>query len=766
MPTSSIATILLTFAATPLLAQSAPPEPTARPAAASDDPRRPGTKRMAELLEEVAKNADPEEARFLSRERVPLFQKKVERALGKAREPELRVKLATEIMQAGEPTDSLAEFDRAEQAYIEQHGKLDPAFARELDRGRAIAWIRQGEQDNCLKHHCCQSCIMPIDLGGQHSARSGSEHAIELFKKLCDSDPNDLESRWLLNLAHMTLGTWPDKVPPGLLLKPELFASEHSFPRWADVAPQSGLVSATISGGAVTEDLDGDGFIDVLLSSIGLRDRMHYFHANGDGTFTDRTHEAGLDGIVGGLNMIHGDFDNDGHPDVYVLRGAWLGEQGRIPGSLLKNMGDGTFEDVTLAAGLCSPHPTQTGQFADFDGDGWLDLVIGKETQDQEHKHPCELWWNQRDGTFKNVAAEVGVATSLWVKGVAVGDIDDDGRPDLYYSIRNGMNQLFRNEAVPSDEGGSLPFRFRDVTAQAGVAQPRMSFPTWFFDYDNDGRQDLFAASNSGFADNNYDDICALYLGRPIKSELPHLYHNEGNGRFKDVSHETRVDRALLSMGSNFGDLDNDGWLDFYLGNGAPDFGALLPDRMFRNDGGKRFQDVTTAGGFGHIQKGHAVAFADLDNDGDQDVFLEVGGFFTGDVYPCVLFENPGNANHWLTLRLRGVKANRSAIGARIRVDLKTPAGPRSLHLVCNTGGSFGSSSLQQEIGLGDATAVERVVIRWPGSGTVSDFAVPAIDRVYSAVEGEPALTEVSVKRIKLGGGEPPAAADAAVHGN
>jgi hypothetical protein len=125
-------------------------------------------------------------------------------------------------------------------------------------------------------------------------------------------------------------------------------------------------------------------------------------------------------------------------------------------------------------------------------------------------------------------------------------------------------------------------------------------------------------------------------------------------------------------MGCNFGDLDNDGWLDFYVGTGDPSLSMLIPNRMFRNDGGKRFQEVTSSGGFGHLQKGHGISFADLDNDGDQDIHEEMGGAVSGDVAHNALYLNPGHGNHWITLKLEGVTSNRAAIGARIRAIVQT----------------------------------------------------------------------------------------------
>ena len=226
-------------------------------------------------------------------------------------------------------------------------------------------------------------------------------------------------------------------------------------------------------------------------------------------------------------------------------------------------------------------------------------------------------------------------------------------------------------------------------------------------------------------------DIAADYLGLPSKGERSRLYHNLGNGTFEDVTHQAHLDHVLQAMGCNFGDLDNDGWLDFYLGTGDPDLMTIVPNRMFRNAEGKFFQDVTTSGGFGNLQKGHGISFADLDNDGDQDIHENMGGAVSSDTYPNVLYLNPGHGNHWLKLQLVGVKANRSAIGARIKLTVTRAAGQRTICRTVNTGGSFGGNPLRQEIGLGDAAAIQSVEIRWPGSGTLQTISGLALDRCY-----------------------------------
>jgi hypothetical protein len=199
-------------------------------------------------------------------------------------------------------------------------------------------------------------------------------------------------------------------------------------------------------------------------------------------------------------------------------------------------------------------------------------------------------------------------------------------------------------------------------------------------------------------------------------------------------------------MGANFGDLDNDGWLDFYLGTGDPALGTLIPNRMFRNNEGKGFQDVTTSGGFGQLQKGHGIAFGDLNNDGTQDIYSVVGGALSGDHYQNQLFANPGHGNHWLKLKLEGVASNRPGIGARIKVVAKTATGEREIHRVVGSGGSFGASPLRQEIGLGSAEAIVRVEIFWPKTGRTQVVTGLQRDRCYTVREGEAAAHEVVLK--------------------
>ena len=668
------------------------------------------TRRMAERLEEIARNADPALHIYVNAERVEYFRSQVEHLRATTTANDLQGKdlllktrftLANELLRAGQFEEAVKSF---RQLQAETVGK--PQVQHILQVLLGLSYLRLGEQENCIVHHNIESCLLPIRGAGVHQIKRGSRAAIEEFLGVLQRNPGDLSARWLLNIAYMTLGEHPDKVPQDHLMAAEVFAADYDIKRFRDVAPQLGLDVVGLSGGAIMEDFDGDGYLDIVASSWGLRDQIRYFHNRGDGTFADNTREAGLVGIVGGLNTRLTDYDNNGYADILVLRGAWLGPLGHYPNSLLHNQGNGTFIDATEEAGLLTLHPTQTATWGDFDNDGWVDLFVGNESIGTEI-HPCELFRNKTDGTFADVAQEVGVAVVGYVKGVAWGDYNNDGRLDLYIAriAQEEANLLYRNEGQDAS--------FVDVSAEAGVPGPTHSFPTWFWDYDNDGWLDIFVAGFNA----QVGDVAADYLGRPHDGEYPRLYRNKGDGTFADVTREVRLDKPLLAMGCNFGDLDNDGYLDSYIGTGDPGLASLMPNRMFRNAAGQLFQDVTTSGGFGHLQKGHGVAFGDIDHDGDQDVFAVMGGAFTGDIAPNVLFENPGHGNHWIKLRLEGVRSNRAAIGARIKVSLNTKNGSRDVYATVTSGSSFGASSLRQEIGLGQANSIRAIEIAWPAGG-------------------------------------------------
>ncbi len=667
----------------------------------------PGTLKMVKTLDSIGKNANPEDFYLMNAARMELFKKKLETEKDPYKRLEYYFKYGNEALNAGKTDEAINVIEQVLSAMKLTVENSTPQFKLYFDL-LAIAYMRKGELENCAANHTAQSCIIPIQGGGIHKFTTGSEKAIELYSMLLVKYPDDLQSRYLLNIAYMTLGKYPTEVPKQWLIESAVFTKNTSNIILKDVAVAKAVDMNGISGSCVVEDLDNDGLLDIMASSYGLSDQIRYMHQQNDGSFKNETVSTGLVGITGGLNLIHADYNNDGFADFIILRGGWLGKNAKFPFSLIKNNGNNTFEDVTLESGLYSPAPTQTASWGDFNNDGWIDLFVAHEN------YPCQLFMNIK-GKFKDVTVKYGLNLTTFAKGCVWGDINNDGFPDLYISTLGAPNKLLLNK--PGKNPGER--LFFDISKSAGVEEPLYSFPTWFFDFDNDGWLDIFV---SGYDTRRFslvaEDAARDMLGLPVLGELPRLYHNNGNNTFTDVSVAYDVNHVNYTMGCNFGDIDNDGWLDYYLGTGAPEYTSIIPNKLYHNLAGKKFEDITYATNTGHIQKGHGVAFADIDNDGDQDIYAVIGGAVEGDRFRNVLFENSTiSGNQWIKLKLEGTGSNRSAIGARVRIKVKTTTGHfQNFYHTVSTGGSFGSKPLTIAAGLGNATGIEEIEIRWPNT--------------------------------------------------
>lgn len=589
-----------------------------------------------------------------------------------------------------------------ENAYHMASDQLPQALP-ELEEVLGTAYLHKSEMDNDVYRKPGDRCIFPPRPGMHYEKTASSEKAVDYLLKYLQQRPDRLDVKWLLNLAYMTMGKYPDGVPKEYLIPLSSFESAEDVGRFVDVAPQAGLNMYDMSGGLIVDDFDNDGLLDIVTSDFGQCAPMHFFHNNGDGTFSDRTAQAGLSDQLGGLNLIQTDYNNDGCLDILVLRGAWEFPQRK---SLLRNNCNGTFTDVTKASGLADPATdTQTAVWADIDNDGYLDLLVGNENV------PSQLFHNNGNGTFTDISHSAGIDRMGYTKAVVAADYDNDGYVDFYVSNLNGDHFLYHNNHDKT---------FTEVALRAGVQKPWQSFGAWWFDYDNDGWPDLFVTSYYV----SVDETLRSYLGLPPNAETLKLYKNLGDGTFRDVTSEVGLDRVFMPMGSNFGDIDNDGFLDIYLGTGNPAYSSLLPNVLLHNKDGKYFVDVTASSGTGELHKGHGVAFADIENNGYEDLLEEVGGAVPGDSHAFRLFKNPGNGNDWITLHLIGVKSNRAAIGARIKVTVQdTGQAPRSIYRTVGSGGSFGASPLQQHIGLGESAKIQEIEIWWPASNTRQHFS-------------------------------------------
>jgi len=684
-----------------------------------------GHERMIARLAEIAAQARRDNPIFGDRRAVELRAAVAKSPPGQPLHERwaLLFQLGVEELEQGNVDAAVAATTAAYDLLPRVRAQIGPRWTRDTIFQLGIAHMRQGETQNCVARHTSQSCIFPIQGGGVHQNQEGSRAAMDRFREVLAGEPDFLPARWLLCIAAMTVDGYPDLVPPEFRIDPARLRGEQAFPRFVDIAPGLGLNTLDPAGGAIADDFDNDGDLDLITSTWDPSGPMQYFRNDG-GKFARATDAVGLGGLTGGLNMIQADYDNDGWIDVLVLRGGWMREFGRMPNSLLRNEA-GRFRDVSYDVGIAGvDYPTQTGAWADYDLDGDLDLYVGNEA-DASHPYPSQLFNNDGKGRFTDVAREAGVENMRFAKGTTWGDYDGDRYPDLYVSNHGYENRLYHN-----DGNG----KFTDVAPKLGVTAPVMSFPTWFWDFNNDGALDLFVAS----FEQQLDPFLRGFFGRKATSEPACLYQGDGRGGFVEVAAKMNLSRAAITMGANFGDLDNDGFLDFYLGTGYPGYEALLPNVMFRNRGGRGFSDVTTAGGFGHLQKGHGVAFADFDQDGDQDVFEQLGGAFPGDGFGDVLFENPGFGAHWIKVRLHGKTSNRFGIGARIRIDVADPKA-RRIYRHVTSGGSFGAGPLRLEIGLGGAKKIRVLEVFWPASNTTQVFRDVAVDQVVEITEGESA---------------------------
>ncbi len=502
----------------------------------------------------------------------------------------------------------------------------------------------------------------------------------------------------------------------------------------------------TFGSGALWLDADGDGWQDLLLvngtawperNDAGTHAAL--YRNDRDGTFTDITRGSGLDVPLYGLGGAAADFDNDGHVDVYL---TVLG-----PNRLFKGAGDGTFTDVTEAAGVGDPGFSTAALWFDYDEDGHLDLFVGNYvhwspeidlfcsltgdtksycTPESYQGQSGTLYRNRGDSTFEDVTTAAGLrAPSAKALGAVMLDFNGDGWMDLFVANDTQPDQLFENrgDGTFEDIGVLAGVAFSDT----GVARAGMGVDA--VDYDGSGRADLVIGHFS--------------------TEMMALYHNEGNGLFIDEGPRSAIGRSTLltlTFGCFFFDFDLDGWPDIFAANGhvADDVERVQarityaqPPQLFRNDGGRRFEEVTAPDtALGVPQVGRGAAYADFDRDGDLDVLVTANGGS-----PRLLRNDGGNENHVLRIRTVGTASNRDGIGARIDVT----AGGATRWQVVKTGSSYLSQSeMPVTFGLGDRTRADAVEVTWPSGRVDRIGAVPA-DRMVTIEEGAGIVDSVAI---------------------
>ena len=627
----------------------------------------------------------------------------------------LHISIGGYLLRVGRVKTARKHFETA--SVIAEKKRL-PRKTRHLAlRWIAVSHLREGEVEYCIVKNNEESGIFPFEGGGLWTNPGGARLAIQALEKILEEDPTSPGALWLYNYAHIAEGTWPEQVPEDRRLNPDKIRTGAEVPHFRNVSRHLGVNSFDLSGSAVMDDFDGDGLFDLVSSSCDRTVPLSYYHNNGDGTFTSWTDRAGLKDQLGGLNVLHADYDNDGDLDLYVLRGAWMRLGGMDRNSLLQNDGKGHFRDVTLEAGLGKPdYPNLAGAWGDYDNDGDLDLYVGNEILSEKSISPSQLFRNNGDGTFSDVANEAGVVNYGHVRAVNWGDFDNDGDSDLLISNFRNSNRLYRNNGDGT---------FIDVAPELGLAfvgGHEKTFGSWFFDVNNDGWLDVFTSTYP--LEPTVDPSALEWFDLPSEFESARFYLNDGTGHFVDQTKEYGVDRTFLTMGHNYGDIDSDGWMDFYLGTGAPPFETMM--------------------------KGHGVAFGDLDQDGDLDLWHQLGGWYLDGSFGNALFINEGHDNHWLNLKLLGVDSNHFGVGTKIRCRILEEGKERDIFVFAGPGASFGGNTMQQEIGLGGATQIEELELWWPASGVRQILRNVPVDQCIRVTEGKDGWEVLSMTPISF----------------
>lgn len=676
-------------------------------------------------------------------ERVAIMKSMLDKETDPGKKINLELEYAFELLKVGKSLESLKQYESTFNTIVSNKIALDPMTRRNLYFVIGMAYLRHGEIENCVQNHNHESCFIPIRGAGVHQLQVGSRKAIVQFEKILKEFPDDLEAKYLLNLAYQTLGEYPDKVPAAWRIDPSWYTNKVQIKRFEDIAPMLGVNRNGRAGGVVMDDFTNDGWLDLVLTSWNHNDPTLFYINNGDGTFSDRSAESGLIGHLGSLHLNQTDFNNDGWMDLYIMRGAWYLKQGDIPNTLLMNTGKGTFVDVTLKAGLTHHAPTQASAWADFNLDGWLDLVVANESFG-DYLRGIDLYINQKDGTFTHESAAYGLTQNEFFKGCVAVDANNDRYPDIYFSSLTNGNMLMINQGY---QGQKV---FLPAGPTANVRAPQASFPCWNFDYDNDGNEDLFV---SAFSNDKSPAIMWMkdHAGQTDRTFLPKLYRNKGNMVFEDVSDQMGLNEVAYTMGCNFGDINTDGFLDYYLATGNPLYQSLVPNKMYLNMEGKRFEDVSFSGGFANIQKGHGVSFGDWDHDGDEDLYTVIGGAYDGDFFYNCFFDNPNeHNNNWVVLKLEGTTANKAAIGARVALSVQEGGKERKIYRTVTSGASFGANSLSLEVGLRKSTSINSVTVQWPCKDCpVEEFKGMDINKAYGIVQGVSTPKPLEYKPVK-----------------
>ncbi|VAW95902.1 hypothetical protein MNBD_GAMMA21-1576 [hydrothermal vent metagenome] len=653
--------------------------------------------------------------------------------------------IETDIKENGETEDKLfwqgiaymrsAESQNCLSQIIGETNKINlPSRLKDIS-GKDLIEINSNSIDH-KNHNHAQFCSLPIKE--YHKLQQGSNGAIRVFKRLLDNyDSDNKLYRWLLNFSYMTLNQFPQSVPAEYLIKSDFIdqfygqqadamRKKYSHLSFADQATILGVDTLDAGKGVAVEDFDRDGFLDIV--AVGLYSGAQYYKNEGGVRFVEKTKEVGLGAVAQNHIISAADYDNDGWMDLFFSTPSTYFR-------LYRNNRDGTFTDVTFESGLLTPPVnyqdtwifTWGTAWGDVDNDGDLDLFIGQRGQNiplfggyLAKDQMDSMFFLNENGKFIDKTKEYGLTDIIANQGIvsaSFGDYDDDGYADLFLSTwTRTKSVLLHNVKGKRFEATNL------------MDHDKTGFMSSFLDLNHDGHLDLYQAG-AGLA---YTVTDQAVFGADGANYANSIYINE-NGRFTEKREYFRGNMHIGSMGVSYGDINNDGCYDFYVGTGDPEAWHIMPNLMYVGETKEAectgyLDNISMLHGFGTIQKGHGIVFFDFDNDGDQDIYSALGGMWPADIWPNQLFVNDSAIyKSWVKLRLRGRDTNYYGIGAKIKVTATGKKGKkiiRHYHMDNKTG--FGSAPYLAHIGLMDAVSIKTIEVSWPASRQ---------KKVYNSVE-------------------------------
>ena len=547
----------------------------------------------------------------------------------------------------------------------------------------------------------------------------------------CRDIPDDVRYRWMLRTLTIQAGQPENSIPREFRLNVPA-ASPSPFPL-RDVTSDSGVGRMALGRGAAWGDFDNDGRDDILVGAERAPFRL--LRNRGDGTFEDVAAQMGLIDPVG-LGCYASqfvDYDNDGFQDIFLTSNGW-GGGGRL--FLFHNERGKRFVDVTQSAGLGAPVNAFGASWADYDKDGHVDLAVASGIIDPEGGDRIRLYHNDGKDKFHEVGDLAGLTPKARWISLCWGDYNGDGWPDLLATSFDSGPYLFRNLGNG---------RFEDVSVQAGIRARTHAYTCEFFDYDNDGKLDIFVST---YPEGDFKAMIETKIsGTAVPSaQRQLLLRNNGDGTFSNVTEQADITGWYGAMSSQVADLDNDGFEEIVLGTGNPELDWCEPKPLFRNNGKGQFSDVGESSGLVHYGMLHGMAFSDYNDSGNLSLFGSFGGFYWGSRETSRLYRNLGAGNSSLEIRLVGTRSCRDAIGARVVASMDK----HKIYKWVDGGNGFGcTNSRVVHLGLGRETRVNQLQIEWP-SGLHQSFANISASQRIEIVEGKDGVRTLANWRPSL----------------